>query len=266
MTLLFNAMCQFINYMEIEYLDVYYPTEEEKKDPSLYSRNVRNLIATKLNIPVTEHTVDDVKLYTEAIKNRKDFKINFIINDLQKVLNVDTKMEDLTRILTIFQSFDKNNDSYIDQNEFEEAMKNIFRANNKPSEKINQEYTQKIFKLFDIDDNGLIDFREFVLGMSMANKIKNEKGSNESQYKFAFEIFDENGDGTISKKELFNIIKTINPNSSIMELENKTDHLYSKFKKNKVGEIEYDSFSNFCDVDKEALHIASNFVSVNFNQ
>ena len=43
--------------MEVEYLPVYYPSEEEKKNPALYSRNVRAKMATALNIPVTEHTV-----------------------------------------------------------------------------------------------------------------------------------------------------------------------------------------------------------------
>lgn len=41
----FLTLCQFCNYMEITYLPVYTPNENEKLDAKLFARNVRNEIA-----------------------------------------------------------------------------------------------------------------------------------------------------------------------------------------------------------------------------
>ncbi|XP_058080715.1 lysophospholipid acyltransferase LPEAT1-like [Magnolia sinica] len=41
-------LCQFVNYMEVIYLPIYYPSEQEKKDLKLYVSNVRKLMARKI--------------------------------------------------------------------------------------------------------------------------------------------------------------------------------------------------------------------------
>lgn len=55
--LLLRSLCQFVNYMEVEYLPIYKPSEKEKKNVALYANNVRAKMAAALNCPVTEHTV-----------------------------------------------------------------------------------------------------------------------------------------------------------------------------------------------------------------
>lgn len=37
--------CQFVNYLEVTRLPVYYPSQQEKDDPKLYANNVRKLMA-----------------------------------------------------------------------------------------------------------------------------------------------------------------------------------------------------------------------------
>ncbi|KAJ1283535.1 hypothetical protein BS78_03G135800 [Paspalum vaginatum] len=44
----FLLLCQFVNYMEVVRLPVYYPSEQEKEDPRLYANNVRKLIAVEV--------------------------------------------------------------------------------------------------------------------------------------------------------------------------------------------------------------------------
>lgn len=41
-------LSQFRNDVEVEYLDVYNPSDEEKHTPSLYAQHVRQTIAAKL--------------------------------------------------------------------------------------------------------------------------------------------------------------------------------------------------------------------------
>lgn len=41
-------LCQFINYMEVTRLPVYYPSPLEKEYPKLFAANVRSLMATEV--------------------------------------------------------------------------------------------------------------------------------------------------------------------------------------------------------------------------
>lgn len=58
MRLLMQWQVQF----EIEYLPVYYPSAEEKKDSALYANNVRAVMAEVLSLPSSEHTFTDQQL------------------------------------------------------------------------------------------------------------------------------------------------------------------------------------------------------------
>ncbi|RZF39504.1 hypothetical protein LSTR_LSTR001025 [Laodelphax striatellus] len=51
---------------EIEFLPVYHPNEEEKKDPKLYAQNVRRLMARALGVPCLDYTYDDCQLAAKA--------------------------------------------------------------------------------------------------------------------------------------------------------------------------------------------------------
>jgi hypothetical protein len=44
---------QFNNYLEVEVLPVYRPSEEEKQSPRLYADNVRRLMAERLGVPLS---------------------------------------------------------------------------------------------------------------------------------------------------------------------------------------------------------------------
>eukprot|EP01002_Notosolenus_urceolatus_P012046 NODE_4126_length_839_cov_7.137975_g3414_i0.p1 GENE.NODE_4126_length_839_cov_7.137975_g3414_i0~~NODE_4126_length_839_cov_7.137975_g3414_i0.p1 ORF type:complete len:211 (-),score=49.79 NODE_4126_length_839_cov_7.137975_g3414_i0:78-710(-) len=62
----------------------------------------------------------------------------------------------------------------------------------------------RMFALFDKDSSGHIDFREFLVGLS----ILCDKGSKEAKLKFAFKMYDLDGDGFISKDELLKIVES----------------------------------------------------------
>lgn len=54
------------NLMEIHYLPPYVPSPDEVADPSLYARNVREVIARDLGVHTTDHCFDDVLLLIEV--------------------------------------------------------------------------------------------------------------------------------------------------------------------------------------------------------
>jgi len=58
---MFYTVCQWSTTAELQYLDVYEPSEEEKKNPMLYANNVRKVMAEALGVPLCDMTFEDIK-------------------------------------------------------------------------------------------------------------------------------------------------------------------------------------------------------------
>ena len=97
----------------------------------------------------------------------------------------------------------------------------------------------RFFSIVDKDNNGEIDFQEFIQCL-LESSI-----SAESKLKFAFQIYDIDNDGFISKSELYQVLKLMTGNSlidiQIKQLVNRTI-LYAD--KDKDGKISFDEFRN----------------------
>ncbi|OQV13194.1 putative Lysophosphatidylcholine acyltransferase 1 [Hypsibius exemplaris] len=55
----------------IHILPVYYPTDEENKNPALFASNVQQVLADYLGIPATEHTYENARDYLRSLIQRK---------------------------------------------------------------------------------------------------------------------------------------------------------------------------------------------------
>ncbi|XP_019414979.1 PREDICTED: lysophospholipid acyltransferase LPEAT1-like isoform X2 [Lupinus angustifolius] len=60
-------LCQFVNYMEVIRLPVYYPSQQEKDDPKLYANNVRRLMASEGNLVLTDIGLAEKRIYHAAL-------------------------------------------------------------------------------------------------------------------------------------------------------------------------------------------------------
>ncbi|KAK7803215.1 hypothetical protein U0070_025699 [Myodes glareolus] len=60
------TFCQLFTKVEVEFMPVQAPSDEEKNDPVLFASRVRNLMAEALAIPVTDHTYEDCRLMISA--------------------------------------------------------------------------------------------------------------------------------------------------------------------------------------------------------
>ena len=58
-----------------------------------------------------------------------------------------------------------------------------------------------MFRTFDSDNSGKIDFKEFLLAINITSA-----GKPEQKLEWAFQMYDVNGDGTIEPKEMTEII------------------------------------------------------------
>ncbi|XP_032826988.2 lysophosphatidylcholine acyltransferase 1-like [Petromyzon marinus] len=56
--ILWLTLCQPHNRIEIEFLPVYYPSDEEKRDPTLFGSNVRRIMARALRVPLSDVTLE----------------------------------------------------------------------------------------------------------------------------------------------------------------------------------------------------------------
>jgi len=61
-----------------------------------------------------------------------------------------------------------------------------------------------IFRMYDINNDGKIDFREFMIVLTVISK-----GTPQENLEQIFRIFDVNNDGTVSKTELHRIVKDL---------------------------------------------------------
>ena len=121
--------------------------------------------------------------------------------------DVETRLLSLTsftrdELAIMYQNFKKlsttrKNDGVIDKQEFR-IMMNVSATANSP-------FLDALFKMFDRDGNGTIDFSEFALALAIyQNKAKSIP--DEDKQKLFFKLYDIDGDGEISHKDLSTIL------------------------------------------------------------
>eukprot|EP01102_Stenamoeba_stenopodia_P016041 TRINITY_DN5551_c0_g2_i1.p1 TRINITY_DN5551_c0_g2~~TRINITY_DN5551_c0_g2_i1.p1 ORF type:complete len:211 (+),score=48.47 TRINITY_DN5551_c0_g2_i1:676-1308(+) len=70
-----RLLSQVCNEVEVIQLPAYHPSEEEKKDPTLYAENVQKLMAKTLSIPATPYgTENKLAYHKEIIAGNRSWK------------------------------------------------------------------------------------------------------------------------------------------------------------------------------------------------
>jgi len=201
---------QFYMQMEVSFLPLYRPSEEEKRDPNLYAKNVRAVIAKELGAAVTDHYFEDAKLFREALDQRQ---AKHVLNLLEKKTSADevrlsglqlkevrdvfgfnsgSRYNEVKNALKKFQSFDENDDGTISFLEF-------CNATGFPSK---SRLSRAFFDFCDRNNDGAVDFRELVLSMALlSNQVTSEEKA-----QLAFKVFDINEDGYITTDELRSLL------------------------------------------------------------
>ncbi|XP_071959022.1 lysophosphatidylcholine acyltransferase 2-like isoform X2 [Antedon mediterranea] len=100
------TMCNFNNKLEIEFLPVYKPSEEEKRDPALYAQNVRGVIARLKFSDIKEQ----LPKYAAIAKSKGYISIEDFAEYLQ--LPVSPALEE------VFAMYDRDGSGTIDFREY----------------------------------------------------------------------------------------------------------------------------------------------------
>ncbi|KAK5902454.1 hypothetical protein CesoFtcFv8_007704 [Champsocephalus esox] len=67
------------------------------------------------------------------------------------------------------------------------------------------EYAEQIFRTLDNNEDGVVDFREYVMAISML-----VEGSAVEKLRWSFKLYDKDGDGAITREEMREIMQAVN--------------------------------------------------------
>jgi len=152
--LIWKTMTQLVTYCEMEFLPVYVPSVEEKGDPNLFANNVRDVMATALKLPVTNHSFEDGVLMAKARKLGLPPAVGLIeVGRFRQEFGLSSRViqEDF---LASFARLADRTLGTADIDDFA-AYLNLPAGHPKVIE---------LFRLYDSDQSGVINFKDYVRG------------------------------------------------------------------------------------------------------
>eukprot|EP00062_Callorhinchus_milii_P004965 gi/632943939/ref/XP_007887229.1/ PREDICTED: Kv channel-interacting protein 4 isoform X2 [Callorhinchus milii] len=126
-------------------------------------------------------------------------------------------------------------------------------------------YAHFLFNAFDTDHNGSVSFEDFVTGLSVLLR-----GTIQDKLKWAFNLYDINKDGYITKEEMLDIMKSIYDMMGkytypVLRDEIPRQHVeifFQKMDKNKDGVVTIDEFIETCQKDENIMKSMQLFENV----
>ncbi|KAM4603022.1 lysophosphatidylcholine acyltransferase 2 isoform 2-T2 [Polymixia lowei] len=192
-SLLLLTLSQLYTTVEIEFLPPQIPTEEEKKSPALFASTVRDVMARALGVPVTDHTYEDCRLMISAGELTLPMEAGLVeFTKISRKLNL--KWDNVKKELEGFASMASAcKGGRITVEEFAGFLKLPVNP-----------ALQELFALFDRNGDGTIDFREYVIGVTILCRPANT----EEVLRMAFQLFDTDEDERITREEFAALLRS----------------------------------------------------------
>ncbi|XP_003969581.1 lysophosphatidylcholine acyltransferase 2 [Takifugu rubripes] len=191
--LLLLTLSQLYTTVEIEFLPPQIPTEEEKKTPALFACRVRQAMAQALRVPVTDHTYEDCRLMISAGELTLPMEAGLVeFTKISRKLNL--KWDNMRKELESFAAMASScRGGRITIEEFAHFLKLPVSS-----------ALEELFSLFDRNGDGTIDFREYVIGVTILCRPANT----EDVLQMAFQLFDTDGDERITREEFTALLRS----------------------------------------------------------
>ena len=173
--------------------------------------------------------INDDNIIKKLLNNLKNYKRDSVIQEtaLAYLVHNFPQMKDVVNACKLFSQIDLNGDGKVTQKELLET-------------KIKSETLEKdanaIYKNLDMDNNGFIEYEEFVRAA-----VSKENFLNDNFLRFAFRYFDKDGSGEITFNEIEDVfIKSIPEKNNI---HNTLNQIIKEVDLNGDGVITFDEFS-----------------------
>uniref|UniRef100_A0A6B2FFB0 EF-hand domain-containing protein n=1 Tax=Bothriechis nubestris TaxID=1766655 RepID=A0A6B2FFB0_9SAUR len=236
------TLCQVFTKVEVEFLPVHVPSEAEKKDPVLFANKVRNKMASALDVPVTDHTYEDCRLMISAGRLTLPMEAGLVeFTKISKKLNLkwDSIREQLDQFAGIAST---SKGGRIGIEEFANYLKLPV-----------SDVLRELFTLFDRNGDGTIDFREYVIGLSVLCNPANT----EQTIQMAFQLFDIDEDGSITEDEFALIIR-----SSLGLPDLDVSNLFKEIDADHSNKLSYEEFKDFAEKHPEYAKLFTTYLEL----
>ncbi|XP_039921019.1 Kv channel-interacting protein 4 isoform X2 [Hirundo rustica] len=205
--------------------------------------------ATKTTSPVTQNTVED-EMEMATVRHRPEAL------ELLEAQSKFTKKE----LQILYRGFKNECPSgVVNEETFKEIYSQFFPQGDSTT------YAHFLFNAFDTDHNGSVSFEDFVMGLSILLR-----GTVQEKLNWAFNLYDINKDGYITKEEMLDIMKAIYDMMGkctypVLKEDAPRQHVetfFQKMDKNKDGVVTIDEFIESCQKDENIMRSMQLFENV----
>ena len=144
------------------------------------------------------HQINDENIIDKLMQNLKNYKNTSILHKIAMAYLIHSypQMKDVINAAKLFNKIDENDDCKINEKELLEGLKVKFNTI------VKKEDVSQIFSNIDLNNNGCIDYEEFV-----SAAVNKKKFMNKNVLMIAFKFFDKNDSGEITIDEIERIFK-----------------------------------------------------------
>nr|AZM65194.1 lysophospholipid acyltransferase 3 [Vitellaria paradoxa] len=233
--LMFRMFTQFHNFMEVEYLPVISPLENQKENAVHFAQRASHAIATALNVVQTSHAFGDFMLFSKASEAKKENPTLYMVEMAKVYSTFHLSSLEAVDFLDTFLSMNPDSSGHVKIDDFIRVLK--LKACS---------LSEKIFRFLDVEKRGRITFKQFLFGSAHVLKQPLFRQACE----LAFAECHADGNDYISKQEFGDSVKQAIPDMNQYEIH----ELFKLFDLDGDGRISKDGFIS-C-LRRNPLHIA----------